>query len=237
MPDIQYVGLERLGRRMRSRLRRTTRILRLLSSRHFRAWGRAALSERPNDVVEAQRAAWLKSDATVGRYSLRVLVETASKDAYADCLLAALVRSRGSHVVLELGTNIGLSGTYLASALPSGGRLVTIDQAADRQALAAGLFDLAGVADRIDMVNGSFVATLDRVAASGFDVAFVDGDHTYDATIWLVERLIACARPGAVVVLDDINHSPQMRAAWAELSATPGLHPLALTDMGVLEIP
>ncbi len=236
MPKAKYVQLERVGRRLRRELRRATRIVRLLSSRHFRAWGRAALSEPPNHVAEAQRSAWLKSDASVGKHSLRVLAETASKDAYADRLLAALVRSRGAQVVVELGTNIGLSGTYLASALPAGGRLATIDQSADRQALAAGLFSLAGVADRIDIINGSFVETLARAAAAGFDIAFVDGDHTYDATMWLVEKLLASASPGAVLVLDDINHSTQMRKAWADLRAKPGVRSLALTDLGVLEV-
>lgn len=206
-----------------------------MSSR-FRKWGIAALREPSNHVAETQRAEWLQADGSVGRHSIRTLTERASKDVHADRLLAALVRSRSAHTVIELGTNVGLSGTYLASALPDDGRLKTIDQSGDRQVLARQLFFAAAVADRIDVITGSFVDSLDDVARDGFEVAFIDGDHTYDATLWLVDSLLSYAAPGSVLVLDDINHSAQMRRVWRELRKRPGLASLALTDLGVLEV-
>ncbi len=205
-------------------------------SRRFRKWGIAALREPSNQVAETQRAEWLKADGSVGRHSIRVLTERASKDVHADRLLAALVRSREPGLVIELGTNVGLSGTYLASALPGDGRLKTIDQSGDRQVLAQQLFFAAGVAGRIDVITGSFVDSLHDVASDGFEVAFIDGDHTYDATLWLVDSLLSYAAPGSVLVLDDINHSAQMRRVWRELRKRPGLASLALTDLGVLEV-
>jgi predicted O-methyltransferase YrrM len=229
-------GVLVLGRRVRSQVRRVTRIGRLLGSRRFRRWGIAALRESSNQVAETQRAEWLKADGSVGRHSIRTLTERASKDVYADRLLAALVRSRKPNLVIELGTNVGLSGTYLASALPARGRLKTIDQSGDRQLLAQQLFYAAGLADRIDVITGSFVEFLDSAAGAGFGIAFIDGDHTYDATVWLVDSLLAYAVPGSVLVLDDINHSAQMRRAWGELRKRPGLASLALTDLGVLEV-
>ncbi len=205
-------------------------------SRRFRQWGLAALREPPNRVAEAQRAEWLKADGSVGKHSIRTLTERASKDVHADRLLAALVRGRKPNLVLELGTNVGLSGTYLASALPDGGRLITIDQSSDRQVLARALFDAAGVADWVDVITGSFAEFLESAAEAGFGIAFIDGDHTFDATLWMVDRLLAHAVPGSVLVLDDINHSPQMRRAWVELRKRPGLASLGLTDLGVLEV-
>lgn len=199
-------------------------------------WGIAALREPPNQVAETQRAEWLKADGSVGRHAIRTLTERASKDMHAGRLLAALVRSRQPSLVIELGTNVGLSGTYLASALPDDGRLKTIDQSGDRQVLARQLFFAAGVADRIDVITGSFVESVDEAARDGFEVAFIDGDHTYDATLWLVDTLLSHAVPGTVIVLDDINHSPQMRHAWREIRTRPGLASLALTDLGVLEV-
>ena len=205
-------------------------------SRRFRQWGLAALREPANQAAEIQRAEWLKSDGWVGRHSIRTLTERASKDVHADRLLAALVRSRKPNVVLELGTNVGLSGTYLANALSDRGRLTTIDQSAARQLLARELFAAAGVADRIEVITGSFAESLESAAAAGFGIAFIDGDHTYDATLWLVDSLLAYAVPGSVLVLDDINHSVQMRRAWVELRKRPGLATLGLTDLGVLEV-
>ena len=208
----------------------------MLMSRHFRKWGIAALREQPNHVAEAQRAAWLKADGVVGKHSISTLTERASKDLHADRLLAALVRIREPSLVIELGTNVGLSGTYMASALSGRGLLKTIDQSADRQVLAKQLFRAAGVEDRIEVITGSFVDSLDDAAAHGFGIAFIDGDHTYDATWWLVDRLLSYAVVGSVLVLDDINHSAQMRRVWGELRRRPGLASLALSDLGVLEV-
>ena len=205
-------------------------------SRRFRQWGIAALREQPNQVAEAQRAAWLKSDGAVGKHSIRTLTERASKDLHADRLLAALVRVRNPGLVIELGTNVGLSGTYMASAMSDHGRLKTIDQSADRQALAKQLFRAAGIDDRVDVITGSFVECLDDAAGAGFGIVFIDGDHTYDATLWLVDSLLSYAVVGSVLVLDDINHSAQMRRVWAELRRRPGLASVALTDLGVLEV-
>ena len=42
-------------------------------------------------------------------------------------LLHILARSLGARRILELGTAIGYSGTWLARALPSGGELLTVE--------------------------------------------------------------------------------------------------------------
>ena len=199
-------------------------------------WGVAALREPRNEVAESQRAEWLKDDGVVGKHSIRTLTEKASKDVHADRLLAALVRCRSAHSVIELGTNVGLSGTYLAGALPDGGRLFTVDQSGDRQALARQLFELAGLADRIEVVLGSFREVAEGVAARGFDVAFVDGDHTFAATCWLVDTLLRYARSGSIIVVDDINHSSEMRRAWRQIASRADVVPISLGDFGVIEV-
>lgn len=221
---------------MRDQVRRVTRIVRLLGRSRFRSWGIAALRERSNRAAEAQRAAWLKADGAVAKHSIRTLTEKASKDEHADRLLAALVRVRSARRVIELGTNLGLSGTYMAAALPAGGRLFTVDQSVDRQALARHLFESAGLVDRIEVVTGSFREVVDGVAVEGFDVAFVDGDHTFAATCWLVDTLLRHARAGSVIVVDDINHSSQMQRAWRTIASRPDVAPVSLGDLGVIEV-
>lgn len=222
------------ARQVRSQVRNIIRVIRLLANSDFRTWGLSVIRERRNPVAEAQRAVWLRSDEAVGKHTLRAVTQTASKDVHADRLLAALVRSRSARVVIELGTNVGLSGTYMAAALPRDGRLVTVDQSIERQALARQLFESAGLADRIEVVTGTFREVAVGVASSGFDVAFVDGDHTFEATCWLVEVLLRYAHEDAVIVVDDINHSAEMRRAWRAISARPGVTAVALWDLGVI---
>ena len=208
----------------------------LLAAPTFRGWGKAAIRERRNRVVEQRRSAWMGSDAMVGNRSVHSLVGMASKDAHAGRLLAALVRSTGAQRVIELGTNVGISGTYLASALPEGGRLFTVDQSGERQALARELFAEAGVTDRVEVVTGSFSEALESIAEGGFDVAFVDGDHTFGATIWLVETLVEYAHPGSFIVVDDITHSSEMRRAWRSLRTRDRVKAISLSDLGVLKV-
>ena len=224
------------GRRVRGAFRNMNRMAYLLVIPTFRDWGRSVLRERRNHVVEKQRVAWMRSDRMIGDHPIRSVVGIASKDAHAGRVLAALVRSTAAQRVIELGTNVGISGTYLASALPEGGRLLTVDQSADRQAVARELFDRAGVADRIEVVTGSFSEVLESVAEGGFDVAFVDGDHTFSATIWLVETLIEHAHPGSLIVVDDIKHSSEMRRAWRSLGAHHRVEAISLSDFGALKV-
>jgi caffeoyl-CoA O-methyltransferase len=78
-------------------------------------------------------------------------------------------------LVLEIGTFTGWSSIAMASALPTGGRIVTCDVNEETSAIARRYADEAGVADRIEYRLGpaiETVATLD----GPFDLVFIDAD-------------------------------------------------------------
>ena len=54
---------------------------------------------------------------------------------------------------------------------------------------------------------------IDRV-----DYGFVDGNHTYDATIRYFKYLCELAGPDTVLVFDDIRWSEEMLEAWTEIA-------------------
>lgn len=135
--------------------------------------------------------------------------------------LHRLVDFTGAKRVLELGTNLGIGSAYLATALPPGGELVTVD--ADAGVLAKARRTLAAVAGGGDVtvVEGTFAESLPAVTEQlgGVDLAFVDGHHTEEPTVAYFQAIAERCTPSSVVVVDDIHWSPGMERAWERIRA------------------
>ena len=118
-------------------------------------------------------------------------------------LLARLV---GARKTLEVGVFLGYSSTWVALALPAGGKIIACDQSAEYTAQARRLWRAAGVEDKIDLRLGGALATLDALIAEGnsgsFDFAFIDADKTNYANYY--DRALALVRPGGLIVSDNV---------------------------------
>jgi predicted O-methyltransferase YrrM len=116
-------------------------------------------------------------------------------------LLATLVAAQRPQRVLEVGTAIGCSTLHMARELEPGARIVTLERDARRIAQAREFWARAGVADRIDLVEGDALASL-RGLEGPFDLVFLDATKTeIDAYLAEVERMLA---PRAVLVVDNL---------------------------------
>jgi len=118
-------------------------------------------------------------------------------------LLARLV---GAQQTLEVGVFMGYSSTWVALALPPGGRLVACDRSEEYTARARRTWREAGVEDRIELRLGPALETLDSLIAKGgagtFDLAFIDADKAnYDA---YYERSLVLLRRGGLVAADNV---------------------------------
>src|SRR5688572_12264754 len=67
-------------------------------------------------------------------------------------LLHTLARSCGAKRILEIGTAIGYSTLWMATALPADGMLITMDYDATRAARARDHFAAAGFGDRVSVM-------------------------------------------------------------------------------------
>src|SRR5436309_16086094 len=70
-------------------------------------------------------------------------------------LLHILARAIRARRILELGTAIGYSGTWLARALPEDGELVTVEHNPEPAGSARNNIEETGVADEVRIVNGA----------------------------------------------------------------------------------
>jgi predicted O-methyltransferase YrrM len=87
-------------------------------------------------------------------------------------LLGILARLTGSRRILEIGTAIGYGALCLARGAPEA-RVVTLDTDPERLATARGYLERAGVADRVELVEGPALELLPRLQGP-FDLVYVD---------------------------------------------------------------
>lgn len=120
--------------------------------------------------------------------------------------LHVLARAIGAARALEVGVFMGYSSTWVALALPPGGKLVACDRNAEYAERARRTWREAGVEDRIELRLGPALDTLDALLAEGqagsFDLAFIDADKAgYPA---YYERALALLRPKGLLVADNV---------------------------------
>jgi predicted O-methyltransferase YrrM len=116
-------------------------------------------------------------------------------------LLHTLALACGARRILEIGTAIGYSTLWLATALPPDGALITMEYDAARAARAREHVAAAGVADRVSVIVGDAVRFLHKVAGP-FDLIFQDSDkQLYEP---MLDRLVDLLRPGGLLVADNI---------------------------------
>jgi caffeoyl-CoA O-methyltransferase len=89
--------------------------------------------------------------------------------------LSFIVGLKQPRLVLEIGTFTGWSSIAMASALPTGGRIVTCDVNEETSAIARRYAEEAGVADRIEYRLGSAIETVATLDGP-FDLVFIDAD-------------------------------------------------------------
>jgi predicted O-methyltransferase YrrM len=92
-------------------------------------------------------------------------------------LLATLVRAVQPRLVLEVGTAIGCSTLHMARELDAGARIVTLERDPERIAQARGFWARDGVEDRIELVEGDALGSIEELEGP-FDLVFLDASKT-----------------------------------------------------------
>jgi predicted O-methyltransferase YrrM len=118
-------------------------------------------------------------------------------------LLGLLVRALAARKVLEIGTLGGYSSIWLARALPSDGRLITLELEAERAELARKNLARAGVAERVQIRVGRAIETLPQLRSEApFDLIFIDADK--ESLPDYFTHSLALARVGTLIVIDNV---------------------------------
>lgn len=114
--------------------------------------------------------------------------------------LGVLARATGARRIVEIGTAIGYGALCLARGAPEA-RVITIDTDPQRLAEARGYLERAGVADRVELIEGAALEVLPRLPGP-IDLAYVDAvKKEYRRYL---DQLVPKLRVGGVVALDNL---------------------------------
>lgn len=118
--------------------------------------------------------------------------------------------------ILELGTSLGITTAYLASAYKSS-FVLTLEGVPSIAMQARKMFSELGLSN-IELIEGNFDDTLSTALArlKKIDLAYIDGNHRYDPTIRYFMQILECCDDYSIVILDDIHWSLEMERAWEE---------------------
>jgi predicted O-methyltransferase YrrM len=136
-------------------------------------------------------------------------------------LLQLLARLCRAQRILEIGTLGGYSTIWLARALPTGGRLVTLEANLKHAEVARSNIVRAGLADVVDLRIGLALNTLPQLEderAGPFDLIFIDADKPNN-TGYLTWAL-KLSRKGTLIIVDNVvRDGAVLDAASSDASA------------------
>jgi caffeoyl-CoA O-methyltransferase len=139
-------------------------------------------------------------------------------------LLEALLIVGGARRVLEIGTFVGLGAVSMAAALPPDGHVTTLEVDPDTAAIARRNIDDSGYGDRIELIVGDALQTLDRLDGP-FDLIYIDAwKNDYPA---YYDRVLPKLAERGVIVCDNMLQSGRAFDAEADDDSTRGVRTLA----------
>lgn len=146
------------------------------------------------------------------RHINKIAAQGTTKAKYCQ-LLARLVEYVEAKEILELGTSLGLTTLYLSRNKET--KVTTFEGASSLCAIAQAVFD-GNDRSNISLVEGNIDSTLPKQLASKqkIDFAFIDANHTTEATVHYFEWLMNAKHDKSCFVFDDIHMNKGMEKAW-----------------------
>lgn len=153
--------------------------------------------------------------------SIKSIARNAAKSRKYGQLLFRIVKYYQPATILELGTSLGITTTYLSLASPAS-KIVTMEGAKELAEIAKRNFRQLEISN-IELVKGNFDDTLPDVLnrTSTIDFAFIDGNHRQIPTENYFHLLLPHLHNDSILVFDDIHWSKEMEQAWETIKRSP----------------
>ncbi|MEU7059330.1 O-methyltransferase [Streptomyces sp. NPDC046197] len=129
-------------------------------------------------------------------------------------LLQLLAQLQGARTILEIGTLGGYSTIWLARALPSDGRLISLEYDAHHADVARRNLARAGLERITEVRVGPALESLPKLADENpppFDLVFIDADKANNPHY--VEWALRLTSTGSMIIVDNVVRSGQVTDA------------------------
>jgi predicted O-methyltransferase YrrM len=189
------------------------------------------------DVVENLRRRLLKDEALLtiedfgagssvsntNKRTVASITKNAAKPKKFGQLLFRMVKGYKPDTILELGTSLGITTSYLSLARP-GANVITMEGAGEVAVGASKNFEKLGLGN-VSIVQGDFDKTLSSVinGLPSIDFVFVDGNHRQVPTERYFYQLLSKSLTDSIFIFDDIHWSKEMEAAWGTIKSHPSV--------------
>ena len=136
-------------------------------------------------------------------------------------LLFRMIKEYQPETILELGTSLGLTTSYLSLAKPEA-TITTLEGAKEVAEVATQNFNNLGL-QNINIINENFDLSLSAVVneLSTIDFVFIDGNHRKEPTERYFAALLTKINNETIMIFDDIHWSKEMEAAWHTIKEHP----------------
>ena len=168
------------------------------------------------DMSEAEMVAGKDSERRVAD-----ICKVAASPAKWGKLIFKIVREFKPARILELGTSLGISGSYQLAGieLNQKGELITIEGSDEVAKIASRNFKKLGYSS-FSVLQGRFNGVLPGILSKEklLDLVFIDGHHDKKATKEYFEVLYPFLSDNSLLIFDDINWSEGMKQVWSEIN-------------------
>jgi predicted O-methyltransferase YrrM len=154
----------------------------------------------------------ITSNKTVGS-----IAKHSAKSAKQAQLLFRLVNFFQPETIIELGTSLGISTAYLASA-NSKTPVITIEGCEEAAEIAKQNFKHLKLKN-IEQIVGNFDDVFPKLvkARKKIDLVYIDGNHRKQPTINYFKQCLEKVNEDSILIFDDIYWSDEMMQAWQEI--------------------
>ena len=132
-------------------------------------------------------------------------------------LLYRLCTYLNSKQSIELGTSVGLATASLATN--TNNNVLSIEACANTAAIAKKYLQKHALKN-VEIQVHKFEEILPKLQQK-YDLAYIDGNHSYEATIKNFELLLPLTHNNSIFIFDDIYWSQEMQKAWKEIQQHP----------------
>jgi predicted O-methyltransferase YrrM len=136
-------------------------------------------------------------------------------------LLFRLANYYRTATIIEMGSSLGISTAYLASA-DAASQVITMEGSPSIAAIAEETFHQLGL-HNITQVTGTFEEVLSNLIVSNppANLVFIDGNHRKNALLEYFEQFLNKISPASLIIIHDIHWSREMEEAWDIIQKNP----------------